>query len=161
MFKLAEHEWKQDVESKPKLRLHKTFKTNLKPANHLQSYMPGYKRSLLSQFRTGVLPLLIETSRYHLIKYSQTKNIENLTLKKEHASYVIQNQWRMKFTFFVNVVYLRSQGKKMFNEICLKVKKIASLTDEEKFQIVLRDFENLLIDYLKTSWYIRQSIVNR
>ena len=39
LFKLAEHEWKQDVESKPKLRLYKTFKTNLKPANHLQSYI--------------------------------------------------------------------------------------------------------------------------
>ena len=49
----------------------------------------------------------------------------------------------------------------MFNEICLKVKNFASLTDEEKFQIVLRDFENLLIDYLKTSWNIRQTIVNR
>ena len=49
----------------------------------------------------------------------------------------------------------------MFNEICLKVKKFASLTDEEKFQIVLRDFENLLIDYLKTSWNTRQTIVNR
>ena len=54
LFKLAEHEWKRDVESKPKLRLYKTLKPNLKPANHLQSYMPRYKRSLLSQFRTGV-----------------------------------------------------------------------------------------------------------
>ena len=40
LFKVAEHEWKQDVESTPKLRLYKTFKTNLKPANHLQSYIP-------------------------------------------------------------------------------------------------------------------------
>ena len=40
LFKLAEHEWRHDVESKPKLRLYNTFKTNLKPANHLQSYMP-------------------------------------------------------------------------------------------------------------------------
>ena len=49
----------------------------------------------------------------------------------------------------------------MFNEICLKVKNFGSLTDEEKFQIALRDFENLLIDYLKISWNIRQTIVNR
>ena len=49
----------------------------------------------------------------------------------------------------------------MLNEICLKVKKFVSLTDEEIFQTVLRDFENLLIDYLKTSWNIRQTIVNR
>ena len=46
------------------------------------------------------------------LKIHKLKNIENLTLKKEHPSYVIQNQWMMKFTFFVNVVYLRSQGKK-------------------------------------------------
>ena len=41
------------------------------------------------------------------------------------------------------------------NEICLKVKNFASLTDEEKFVIVLKDFENLLMDK------VRQSIVNR
>ena len=39
LFKLAEHEWKQGVESKLKLRLCKT-------------YMPRYKHALLSQFRT-------------------------------------------------------------------------------------------------------------
>ena len=49
----------------------------------------------------------------------------------------------------------------MFNRICVKVKKNARLTDEEKFQIVLRDFENLLINYLKTFWNIRQSIVDK
>ena len=82
MFKLAEHKWKQDVESKPKLRLYKTFKTNLKPANHLQSYIPRYKRSLLSQFRAGVLPLRIETVIYHLIKDSQTKKYRKLNTEE-------------------------------------------------------------------------------
>ena len=33
----------------------------------------------------------------------------------------------------------------MLNEICQKVENFASLTNQEKFQIVLRDFENLLI----------------
>ena len=33
--------------------------------------------------------------------------------------------------------------------------------NQEKFQILLRDFENLLIDYLNISWNIRPNIVNR
>ena len=91
LFKLAEHEWKQDVESKPKLRLYKTFETNLKPANHLQSYIPRYKCSLLSQFRAEVLPLCIETGRYHLIKDSQTKKYRKLNTEEKTCLNVIQN----------------------------------------------------------------------
>ena len=63
--------------------------------------------------------------------------------------------------FLCKCCIFKEPREKMFNEICLKVKNFVSLTDEEKFQIVLRDFENLLIDYLKTSWNIRQSIINR
>ena len=88
LFKLAEHEWKQDVESQPKLRLYKTFKTNLKPANHLQSYIPRYKRSLLSQFRAGLLPLCIEYGRYHLIKDSQTKKYRKLNISRRNMPHM-------------------------------------------------------------------------
>ena len=54
LFNLAEKKWRADVKSKPKLRNYEMFKTDLQPANYLQSFMPKLKRSLFAQFRTGV-----------------------------------------------------------------------------------------------------------
>ena len=36
--------------------------------------MPNFKRSLFAQFRTDVLPLCIETGRYHLTKDPKPEN---------------------------------------------------------------------------------------
>ena len=36
--------------------------------SYLQNNIPRYKRSLLAQCRTGVLPLRTETGRFHLTK---------------------------------------------------------------------------------------------
>ena len=77
LLKVAEKEWTADVKSKPKLRKNEIFKTDLQAANYLQSFMPKFKRSLFAQFRTGVLPLCIETGRYHLTKDPKSKIIEN------------------------------------------------------------------------------------
>ena len=49
--------------------------------------------------------------------------------------------------FLCKCFIYKEPREKMFNEICLKVKNFASLTDKEKFEIMLRDFENLIIDY--------------
>ena len=65
LLNVAEREREADVKSKPKLRYYDIFKTDLQPANYRQSFMPTFKRSLFAQFRTGVLPLRIETGCYH------------------------------------------------------------------------------------------------
>ena len=59
------------MKSKPKLGNYETFKTDLLPANYL-----------FAQFRTGVLPLHIETGRYHLPKDPKSKTYTKLNVEE-------------------------------------------------------------------------------
>ena len=52
---------------KPKLRTYRLLKTSCNAEIYLKSFMSKYKRSLLVQIRTGILPLNIETGRHRNI----------------------------------------------------------------------------------------------
>ena len=61
---LNKQTWRGEVESKPKLRTYSKFKTHLFLENCICYYMPKRNRSLLAQFRLGILPIHVETGRY-------------------------------------------------------------------------------------------------
>ena len=56
--------WRADIERVPKLRTYKTFKTQVGCEDYIQLNLQKSERSILSQFRAGILPLRIETGRY-------------------------------------------------------------------------------------------------
>ena len=68
MFVTCEHDWKNAVMSKPKLRTYVKFKNTYVIEGYVNSCLPRFQRSLLSQFRAGILPLKIETGRFKLVK---------------------------------------------------------------------------------------------
>ena len=59
--------WKSTIEKTPKLRTYIMFKDIFEPETYIIKCMSRRRRSLMSQFRTGILPLEIETGRYVLI----------------------------------------------------------------------------------------------
>ena len=64
LVKKDTHQWKLSVASKPKLRTYALFKINLKTELYVSLLIPKCKRSIFCQFRSGILPLAIETGRY-------------------------------------------------------------------------------------------------
>lgn len=58
-------EWNRQVNIKPKLRTLKLIKRDFHTERHLHIPLSRSQRSLLSQCRGGVLPIRIETGRFH------------------------------------------------------------------------------------------------
>jgi hypothetical protein len=56
--------WRSDLEKFPKLRTYKCFKNTFGTEKYIQIPLSPSLRSILAQFRTGVLPLRIETGRF-------------------------------------------------------------------------------------------------
>ena len=56
--------WKTIIEKMHKLKTYIMFKHIFKPETYIIKCMSRRRRSLMSQFRTGILPLEIETGRY-------------------------------------------------------------------------------------------------
>ena len=57
--------WGCEILDIPKLRTYNSFKTSFGRENYVAMDMCKYLRSILAQFRCGILPLRIETGRYH------------------------------------------------------------------------------------------------
>ena len=65
--KIAEYfnkKWKDSLLTKPKLRTYMTYKNCLESEEYVKHCLSRRKRSLLAQFRMGVLPIAIETGRF-------------------------------------------------------------------------------------------------
>ena len=60
--------WSQNVKNKPKLRSYIKFKSEYEVEPYLKLNLVKWERSILAQFRMGVLPLYIETGRYKNIR---------------------------------------------------------------------------------------------
>ncbi len=63
--------WNSDVQRKPKLCTYNIFKTEFELENYVKLNLNRKNRSLLAQFRLGVLPLRIETGRFVNLKREQ------------------------------------------------------------------------------------------
>ena len=56
--------WREEVNSKPKLRVYKEMKTDYKVENYVKSFLPKKRRSLIAQTRFSILPIRVETGRF-------------------------------------------------------------------------------------------------
>ena len=64
VYALSKDEWLENIHNKPTLRMYLRFKTNLSLEPYVEYHMQKRQRSLLAQYRLGILPLRIETGRY-------------------------------------------------------------------------------------------------
>jgi len=63
-LRLHSEYWIQTVQSSPKLKTYKLFKNTFETEIYVKLNLTKYERSMLAQFRCGILPLRIETGRY-------------------------------------------------------------------------------------------------
>ena len=63
-----EEDWKARVLNKPKLRQYKKWKCKFETEKYVYLNLPRAHRSRLAQIRGGVLPLRVETGRYHRLE---------------------------------------------------------------------------------------------
>ena len=56
--------WLNAVNIKPKVRTYVLFKSEFETENYIKYYMSKRNRSLLAQFRLGILPLHLELGRF-------------------------------------------------------------------------------------------------
>ena len=64
LLNLQEEKWKTLTSNKPKLRFYNLFKNELKVENYVYYNLTASQRSIVAQFRLGILPLAVETGRF-------------------------------------------------------------------------------------------------
>ena len=76
--------WSRDIQTVPKLRSYILFKHTFKCEQYVVTNLKKNERSILCQFRCGILPIIIETGRYigetpeqRLCRFCNTQSVED------------------------------------------------------------------------------------
>ncbi len=138
----AEEKWLESVNSKPKLRTYKMFKSKLIPEDYVLRLMSRFHRSTFAKFRCGILPLNIEVGRYRGVK------LENRTCP------LCKNGVETEIHFlFECTVYDRGS---FFQDTNIDSNL---LTNEEKLKILMNNHQKQTSTFVCKLWNQRQSML--
>ena len=115
----------------------------------MSSLLPKSKRSLLSQFRCGVLPLATETGRYRQIPSNErycTFCDENAIEDEIHFLCTCNFYGKLRDTLFHNI-----------NSIEPTVVNISAMLGIDLLTFLMNDkFVKCVADFISNAWYKRQ-----
>ena len=155
---IIEKEWKLELESKPKLRLYKTFKTTFETEGYLYRHLKRQDRSLLAQFRTGVLPLRIETGRYQLKKDPNTESFRKLNVEERTCLICNTGDIENEIHFLCKCSAYEIPRHNLYNIIEKHFPNFRKMSDEDKLSIILKSNDKELVSFICDSWKIRQNV---
>ena len=140
--------WKDTIRFKPKLRTYVKFKSEFGKEEYLTGYMSRQQRSLLAQFRGGILPLHVETGRW-----------QNIPWEERTCKLCNQNCVEDEFHFLCNCDLYIAHRNSLFDKVTGKNLEFATLSTEDKFLYLLK-FENREVArYLERAYDMRKTCI--
>ncbi len=145
---LAETRWKFGVSIKPKLRTYVKFKDNLQVEEYVKFCNSRRKRSLIAQFRSGTLPLAIETGRFRGLKPEERmcEICKNGLVEDELHFLCVCSEYDV----------IRNR---MYERVSEEYSDFNVLNTEDKFIYLLRNEWKEVCNYLDKAWDVRRNIM--
>jgi len=136
--------WKSDIILKPKLRTYVKFKDTFVTEDYVKYCLSRRKRSLLAQFRMGVLPLAIETGRFKGINVNERYCKFCPDLKVEDEQHML-----CECSLYIP---LRTV---LYENVAKNLPEFNYLNSEEKFIYLLSNEWKHVANFLDKAWTLR------
>lgn len=159
ILELVRSDWKTKCQSKPKLRTYITFKSDFIAENYLKGCLPRLERSLLAQFRTGILPLRIETGRFRNVKDTVTGRLRRLDINERKCELCKEDQIEDEIHFVCKCKIYNDLRNELYNKAELQLNSFSDLDNVEKFNFVNVEMWRDLATYIKLAWNRRKSLL--
>ena len=147
--------WKLAIKKMPKLRTYIKYKDIYEPETYITKCMSRRRRSLMSQFRTGILPLEIETGRYVPIYDKVLKKNRKRTSEERICKYCNLNDIENEYHFLFICSLYDCKREILFNEIALKHSNMCTLLPPAKFIYIMKHCQMEVSKFLSDAWYLR------
>ena len=142
LWEIAEKDWKERVKSKPKLRTYVLFKESFVTEQYVQRPLNRYRRSILAQFRCGILPLNLEMGRFRGLQ-------ENERICEMCSNNMIESE--MHFLLECDA-YIDIR-----NNMLQQINDRDNLSNDYIVVILMQNFHKAVLSYLQEAWTRRQS----
>ncbi len=139
--------WAEDVVKFPKLDLLTKIKSSFGVESYLKINMDRYDKSLLSQFRYGILPIELETGRYKAIAR------ENRICTLCNTGVEDQIHFALKCPTYNEI-------RNDFNNTCLeRVTDWINMSDTEKIACLFDDHPRMFGKYIRKIFLHRKNLI--
>ena len=156
---LCESEWQMGLQNKPKLRTYRKIKESYRTEEYLKMCLPRYQRSLLAQFRAGVLPLRLETGRFNIVNDHESGKFRHLRIEERVCQLCNKNSVEDEYHFLMVCPLYTEDRVVLFKKIVNSFSSFKDLDDNEKFNCINKAYQKYLAKYLVCSWEKRKSIL--
>ena len=143
---------------KPKLRTYRQFKTDFGPEKYLYLNLSKHKRSLLAQFRLGILPLSIEAGRYKNI-LDNSGNIRKQKPEERLCSLCSTGAIEDEFHFLFDCNCYIPFRETLFNHSISKNNNFLNQSKINQTDFLMKNVVNKLCDYILLSWERRKELL--
>ena len=124
----------------------------------MKQNLEKWKRSLLAQFRLGVLPLAIETGRYKLTK-DKVGNWRRQTPEERICPVCNLNTIENETHFLIDCVQYKDIRDEMFRKININDIQFRNNSSEEKLIYLMENCNKSASDFIFKAWQIRRSLL--
>ena len=141
---LACERWKIELRSKPKLLTYMLLKGDMNTEPYANYCYNRQTRSLLAQFRLGILPLHIETGRFKRLPVEERvcKNCESADVENEH--------------FLCSCTLYAGIRQALYEKVSENMPHFINLVDAEKFKVMMQVYWRDVGKYIVTAWNMHQ-----
>ena len=131
------------------MRTYVKYKTDISCAEYLLNpKITKYQRSVFSQLRTGGLQLEIEVGRYR-----------NIAANNRYCKLCNDGSIEDEFHFIMQCVSYNSDRDTLYSKICNIDTNFHNYTDETKFEILMKDYQNVISFYVCKIWKKRKHLL--
>ena len=147
-----ENDWKNKLKTKPKLRTYIKFKDWYKTEDYVRFNICRRQRSLMAQFRIGILPLHVETGRFR-----------GVPLEERLCLLCSKNAIEDEQHFVLDCELYQELRSTLFEDICARNELFTNFDMETKFRYLVTCEWRKLSKFVDKAWskrleqlYIRQ-----
>ncbi len=151
--------WQNSIVTMPKLRTYVLFKHEFIPEVYITKCMSRRRRSLMSQFRTGILPLEIETGRYTPIYDKIIKQNRRRIPTERICKLCVLNEIENEYHFLCICPVYNNLRIALYNKICVKHRIFMNMPNADKFNYMLTHCQMEVSIYIADAWTMRQATI--
>ena len=149
-------EWRHQILTKPKLRTYTKFKTEFVVEPYITRNVPKYSRSLYAQFRSGILPLHIETGRYANIRDPHTGKHRKMSPNERLCNICKFDHVEDEKHFILICNKYEEERNTLFQHCSQSNDNFRNLTEDEKFTYIIKNEWRAALNYITDAWMKRK-----
>jgi hypothetical protein len=147
---IIQSKWSNEICNKPKLRTYIKYKETICVEPYIVNFSNRLSRSLVAQFRFGILPLQLETGRY-----------SNISIEERLCTLCDTNSIEDEIHFLCSCPLYVNERNILYDKVKVCIDNFENMSTDEKFCSIVKSCQKYLSHFICDAWNVRKGVIFR